>query len=87
MSVENKDELDAYRKTLVGLKRNQYDLGLENDPPTESITINPAAENPGRPLGAKIPLYPQEECGIDEEKSNKLLFNLKSLLNFTPPVK
>jgi hypothetical protein len=87
MGVENKTELDAYIKTLTILKQYQYDQGLEDDPPKESIVINLAAENPGRPPGAKIPLYPDDEIGSDEIKKGKLLFNLKALINFTPPVK
>jgi hypothetical protein len=86
MSAENKNELNAYRETLTGLKNELRGLGLEDDPPTETVTVVEGTQGIGRPLGAKLPVYP-DACGIDEEGMKKILFNLKLLVGFTPPAK
>lgn len=76
-----------YRKTLSDLKDYQKGLGLENNPPTERVTVIPGTQNPGRPLGADLPVYPKEECTTDEEGMGKVLFNLRSMFGFVPPSK
>lgn len=87
MSVENKSEREEYRETLKSLSNYLYELGLEDDPPKESVDIIPGTQSAGRPIGAKLPVYPKSECGTDEEGMDKVLFNLKSLIGFTPPNK
>ena len=81
----NRQRLGRYAKVLHDLKDYQIELGLESDPPKETVTIIPGTEGQGRPLGAQLPAYPQEECGTDEESIKKTLFNLASLANFKPP--
>jgi hypothetical protein len=84
MSTENKNEINVYRNTLVGLKDELHRLGLEDDPPTETVTVVEGTQGIGRPLGAKLPVYP-DVCGTDEKGMKKILFNLKLLIGFTPP--
>lgn len=74
-----------YRQTLVGLR--DYLNKLNTDEPTGAVTIIPGTEGPGRPLGAKLPIFPQETCGTDEEGMKHVLFNLRALTGFTPPNK
>ena len=76
---------EAYRQTLRNLKEYQHALGLDSDRPSEVISIIPGTESSGRPVGGFLPVYPKEECGTDDEKMAKTLFNLKALLNFQPP--
>jgi hypothetical protein len=87
MGVENKSVVEEYKDTLENLLNDLYKLGLENDPPKESVIIIPGTQSAGRPLGARLPVYPESECGTDEEGMGKTLFNLKSLTGFTPPTK
>lgn len=78
-----KEQLIHYRKTLTGLR--DYLDELRITVPHGAVTIVPGTEGPGRPLGAKLPVFPQDETGTDEAGMKRVLFNLASLLGFKPP--
>ncbi len=77
-------EREAYRKTLSEGRDYLSILGLENDPPTERVTIIPGTEGEGKPLGANLPVYPNDECTTDENGIRKTLWNLYILTGFIP---
>lgn len=78
-----KEELIHYKQTLTGLR--DYVDELDIQVPQAAVTIVPGTEGPGRPLGAELPVFPQDETGTDEAGMKRVLFNLASLLGFKPP--
>ena len=76
-------EIIRYTQTLMELRNYVDKLNIEI--PQGSVTIIPGTEGPGRPLGAKLPLFPPDKTGTDEVGMKHVLFNLASLLGFMPP--
>lgn len=74
-------QLEAYKETLVGLRNYIDSLGLD-ELPSEVVRIVPGTDGVGRPTGALLPKYPQEECKTNEWGIRKVLFNLKALAGF-----
>lgn len=84
MPPERAIERRNYRRKLETFKAYQLELGLELKQPTKVVRIVPGTEGEGRPVGGLLPLYPQEECGIDEFGMPRVLFNLFVLTGFRP---
>ena len=74
-----------YAKHLGDL-RDQVDES-ELPLPTGKVKVIPGTEGKGRPMGADLPVYSQNEVDISEVGTKKALFNLRSLAGWRPPKK